>query len=74
MNCPTEHDPLYPLRDAAAYLGVSTDKLSVMARMRQIGVVRTSQAKGSPLRFRLSALNAWIRSHEIKPLRNAVSA
>ena len=69
-----DHDPLYPLREAAKYLGLSPDKLSVMARMRQIAVVRTSQKRGSPMRFRLSALNSWIRTHEIKPLRSAQTA
>ncbi|MBT9586055.1 helix-turn-helix domain-containing protein [bacterium] len=64
-----DYDPLFGLREAANYLGVSTDKLSLMARTRQIAVVRSSQKQGSPLKFRLSALNAWVKAHEIKPLR-----
>mgnify|MGYP003375289496 FL=1 len=71
MNQHRDYDPLLQLKEAAEYLGLSTDKLGVMARERQIAVVRSSQRKGSPLKFRLSALNAWIKAHEIKSLRQS---
>lgn len=64
------YDPLLDLRAAARYLAVSEDSMGDLARNRQIAVVRsTSNGK---MRFRLSALNSWIKSHELKPLRSAV--
>ena len=71
MNQHRDYDPLLQLKEAAEYLGLSADKLSVMARERKIAVVRSTQKRGSPLRFRLSALNAWIKAHEIKSLRQS---
>lgn len=64
------YDPLVSLTQAASYLEMSPDKLSLLARTRQIASVRTSQKRGSPVRFRLSVLNAWVKSHEIKALRS----
>lgn len=68
------YDPALNTKDAAAYLSISTDHLLVMARERKIASVRFSQIKGSPVLFRLSALNDWMRSREVKPLRNPLQA
>lgn len=65
----SSYDPLLGLEDAANYLGLPRKRLLEMSRTREIASVRRIQKSGSPVRFRLSALNAWIKAHEIKPLR-----
>lgn len=66
------YDPLFGIADAAQYLGVHTETLKKWARLRQIASVRSSvNHRGSEVRFRLSALNSWVKAHEIKPLRTA---
>lgn len=65
------YDPLLLTQEAADYLGVCSDQLLRMARLRQIASVRASDRKGSPVKFRLSELNRWVQAHEIKPLRAA---
>lgn len=62
-------DPLMSLAESAAYLGVATKTLAKMAREREIGCVRRNVKPGSPVRFRLSDLNKWVRAHETTPVR-----
>lgn len=66
-----DYDPLLGLKESAEYLSISPVRLRLMASMKEIAVVRAATQQGSPLKFRLSALNAWVKSHEIKPLRAA---
>lgn len=70
MNHPA-YDPLLTVKPSAEYLGMSTEALLQKARKREIACVRDSSKKGSPVKFRLSALNDWIRKHEVRPLRQA---
>jgi excisionase family DNA binding protein len=62
-------NPMLRLREAAAYLAVSEDHLALMARRREIGVVRAAARRGSPMRFRISDLDAWAAKHVISPIR-----
>lgn len=66
-------DPLLGLEEASNYLGLPRKRLLEMSRTREIASVRRVQKSGSPVRFRLSALNSWVRAHEIKPLRQVGS-
>lgn len=59
------YDPLLLTKAAAKYIGSAPETLLKMAHGGEIAVVRRSEAKGSPMKFRLSALNAWIREHEM---------
>lgn len=61
------YDPLLKIDEAAKYLCVSAVHLRLMATEKKIAVVRTCYQQGSPLKFRLSALNSWSKSHEVKP-------
>ena len=63
------YDPLLDSKDSAAYVRMSVDTLLDKARRREIASVRDSSKKGSPVKFRLSALNKWIRAHEISQSR-----
>lgn len=63
------HDPLYSLKQASEYLGISADRLAKMANLREIAAVRSVKKQGSPIRFRLSALNTWVRAHETRTAR-----
>ncbi len=63
------YDPLLDSKESAAYLRMDVDNLLEKARMREIASVRNSAKKGSPVKFRLSALNKWIRDHEISQSR-----
>ncbi len=63
-------DPLLTAPEAAKYLGMNPETLIAMARRREIACVRQSTKKGSPTKFRLSAINQWIHRHEISPLRH----
>lgn len=64
------YDPILDLVEAAQYLKIHPETLKRKARERDIASVRNAQKGGSKVRFRLSALNAWVRAHEIKPLRS----
>ena len=70
LSAHPNYDPLLDLRESARYLSISEDSMGDLARNRQIAVVRSTN--NGKMRFRLSALNAWIKSHELKPLRSAV--
>lgn len=61
------YDPLLSLKDAAAYLAMSPAKLSQLARMREIESVREGDSwmSKSRLKFRLSAINAWVKRYTI---------
>jgi len=63
------HDPVYNTQEAASYLGMHEETLKKMARQREIGHVRSVRGKGSPVKFRLSDLNAWAEARQIRPLR-----
>lgn len=65
------YDPLLTAPEAAKYLGLHLETLQKMAKQRQIASVQTTPKQGSPRKFRLSALNAWVRAHEQRPLRAA---
>lgn len=55
----TTDDPAYPTAEACAYLGGLHPKtLLKLARRRQIDFIQL--APGGPLRFRRSALNAFL--------------
>ena len=63
------HDPLYSLKQASEYTGISMAHLARLANSREIPVFRAFKKQGSPIRFRLSALNAYIRAHESRVAR-----
>lgn len=65
-------DPLLRAKDAADYLGVSVKTLRAMANQRQIASVRPAKSSGCPMRFKLSALNAWARRCETPALKAAL--
>lgn len=66
------YDPLMRTDAAAEYLSIDPSALRRMARMREIAVVKkTGTGTGHPIRFRLSALNAWAARNEQKPLRGS---
>jgi len=71
------YDPLLSLKDAAAYLAMSPTKLSQLARMREIEFVREGDPWSSRarLKFRLSAINAWVKRYTIpaRGLRRSAS-
>ena len=62
-------DPLLDAQEGADYLKMGTETLLEKARLREIACVRDSRKRGSPVKFRLSALNQWIRAHEISQSR-----
>lgn len=61
------YDPLLSLKDAAAYLAMSPTKLSQLARTREIESVREGDRwlSKARLKFRLSAVNAWVKRYTI---------
>ena len=68
------YDPILGTADAAQYLGVHPETLKKWARLRQIASVRNSaNPRGSEVRFRLSALNAWVKAHEIEEAKRIVA-
>ena len=72
-KAPTQHkdyDPLLTVEEAANYLAVHAETIRRMIRSRQISCVRASATKGSNAKIRLSVLNAWVRTHEIKAVRD----
>ncbi len=71
-NAIAEHpsyDPLMTSDSAAQYLGMNPETLLRLARTREIACVRMTARKGSPVKFRLSTLNSWIRRHEQTPMK-----
>lgn len=68
------YDPLLTIHEGASYLGLHTETLKRMARTHEISCVRNSLKKGSNIKFRLSALNAWAESHEVKPVTSEAAS
>lgn len=56
-------DPLWPLKQAAGYLGLHPQELRDLARQRELPCVRRGPL--GHYRFRVSALNAWADKHTV---------
>lgn len=65
-------DPLMDVAEAAQYLALHPETILTKARRREIACVKASGTKAR-VKFRLSALNQWIRANE-KPARRATVA
>ena len=65
-------DPLMGVEEAAQYLAIHPETLLTKARRREIACVKASGSKAR-VKFRLSALNQWIRANE-KPARRSLVA
>ncbi|MBS2038116.1 helix-turn-helix domain-containing protein [bacterium] len=62
----SSEDPALSTAEAARYLGgMHVKTLATLARTRQIEFVQS--APGGPLKFRRSALNAYLERHTTRP-------
>jgi excisionase family DNA binding protein len=57
------YDPVMSTKQAAAYLSISEDELKRRARRGDVSSIRAPGVR-SRLKFRLSALNLWLKEHE----------
>ena len=63
------YDPLFLVDEAANYLKTHPESVRQLARDGKISYVQATQ--GGRFKFRLSALNAYAESLEVKPRRSA---
>jgi excisionase family DNA binding protein len=63
-------DPLLDLKEAAEYVGRHPSTLRRAIRTREIACVR-GDSRYSHIRFRLSDLNAWVKS-QVQPVRRLI--
>lgn len=59
-------DPLLGVEEAAQYLAIHSETLLAKARRREISCVKAKSGAKARVKFRLSALNSWVRENEIK--------